>query len=163
MGVCTIAYARMLIKMFFAVSAGMLGGSRFFINSSLALAGSRRGEFRRYRSVLFCYAAEKYQRERTQGRANLRIRPPWGSPHSRGDVSWVRTHPCRSQHPAERRLSGSSLRPRSYSPVCTLELFSGQANHWTPRPGGLKCVPVGASAVQMAVGIKSLESASPLE
>ena len=45
---------------------------------------------------------------------------------------------------------------------CT-ETRAGQANHWTPRPGGLKYVPVGASAVQMAVGMKFSESASPLE
>ena len=46
----------------FAVLAGTSGGDCFFIKkSSLALAGARRGEFRRVRSVLFCYATEKEQ------------------------------------------------------------------------------------------------------
>ena len=169
-----------------------VGGKRFLKKSSLALAGARRGGHRRWRSVLaerrrkaflkkffslgrrtpwrpptvekctFLLCGRKVPKRTHPRGANLRIRPPWGSPHSRGDASWGRAHPCRSLHPAERRLSGSSLRPRSYSPVCALELFSGQANHWTPRPGGLMCVPVGASAVQMAVGMKFLGGASPL-
>ena len=42
------------------------------------------------------------------------------------------------------------------------ETRAGQANHWTPRPGGLKYVPVGASEVQMVLGMKFLESALPL-
>ena len=47
----------------------------------LALAGCRRGEFRRYRSVLFCYATEKYQKNAPKG-TNLRFAPS-GLPHSR--------------------------------------------------------------------------------
>ena len=93
----------------------------------------------------FLLCNRKVPKECTQAGANLRIRPPWGSPHSRGDASRGRTHPCQSQHPAERRLLGSALRPRSYSPEHSLQLTLGRLTIDAPprrpevRPGGGVC------------------------
>ena len=57
------------------------GQGRLEKTSFLALAGSRRGGLRRWRSVLFCYATEKYQKSAPKG-TNLRFAPS-GLPHSR--------------------------------------------------------------------------------
>ena len=80
---------------------------------------TRRTSAGRDLTVLFCREQKSTKRVAPEG-ANLRFAPS-GLPHSRGDALWGRAHPCRSLHPAERRLSGSELRPRSYSPVCAPE------------------------------------------
>ena len=84
----------------------------------------------------FLPRAEKYQKSRPKV---LDI------PHSRGDALWGRIHPCRSQHPAERRLLGSALRPRSYSPEHSPDPTLGRLTIDAPprrppvRPGGSVC------------------------
>ena len=106
------------------------------------MAGTRREDHRRWRSVLFCREQKSTKRVAPEG-ANLRFAPS-GLPHSR-HASWVRAHPCRSQHPAERRLLGSSLRPRSYSPGHSPEPTLGRLTIDAPprrppvRPGGGVC------------------------
>ena len=134
--------------------AGMFGEKRFLKNKFFGPKGCRRGELRRVRSVLaktsagrdltvlFCREQKSTKRVAPKG-PNLRFAPS-GLPHSR-HAWWGRTHPCQSLHPAERRLLGSALRPRSYSQESAPQLTLGRLTIDAPprrpsvRPGGSVC------------------------
>ena len=103
---------------------------------------TRRASAGRVLTVLFCREQKRTKRVAPE-RANLRFAPS-GPPHSRH--AWRgRVHPCRSLHPAERRLLGSALRPRSYSPEHALKPALGRLTIDAPPrrpevcPGGGVC------------------------
>ena len=109
----------------------------------------------------FLPRAEKNQKSRPKG-AEPTVRPLWTPPLPWG---WLKG----TESPLPKSASGGKtpFGKRTASALILAGMYTvtraGQANHWTPRPGGLKYVPVGASVVQMVLGMKFSESASPLE